>query len=133
MVTRPGFPDSARVRAGRSLPLASFLYSLASGIIRTLRVNPWQPVTKPPWPSCCENAAWLSNGSRTGLDRRSGLERRLQPAPRPQAANGITLVGFKGFKRGCRFSCRRGGREDTRMSVSPGGSLGAQGGFTTGC
>ena len=28
MVTRPGFPDSARVRAGRSLPLASFLYSL---------------------------------------------------------------------------------------------------------
>ena len=28
-------------------------------------------------PSCCENAAWLSNGSRTGQDRRSGLERRL--------------------------------------------------------
>ena len=71
--------------------------------------------------SCCENAAWLSNGSRTGQDRRSGLERRLQPAPRPQAANGITLVGFKGFKCGCRFSCRRGGREDTRMGVSPGG------------
>ena len=45
-------------------------------------------------PSCCENAAWLSNGSRTGQDRRSGLERRLQPAPRPQAANGITLVGL---------------------------------------
>ena len=72
-------------------------------------------------PSCCENAAWLSNGSRTGQDRRSGLERRLQPAPRPQAANGITLVGFKGLKCGCRFSCWRGAQEDTRMGVSPGG------------
>ena len=28
-------------------------------------------------PSCCENAAWLSNGSRTGQDRRSVLERRV--------------------------------------------------------
>ena len=65
------------------------------------------------------SAVFHSSCSR-GLRRAIALLRK-QPAPRPQAANGITLVGFKGFKCGCRFSCRRGAQEDTRMGVSPGG------------